>query len=123
MVQFLLSVHHSPEVYNASSRYGAYRDEDEMKAAFAATAEFNERLRAAGAWVFAGGLTPPETITTVDGTGEAPTFADGAFAPAPEYLGGFWIIEVADRDEALRWAAEGSRACGARVQVRAFQRL
>lgn len=121
MAQFLLSVHHALDVYNAGSAYGAYPDEDTMRAAYGATGAFNQRLRDAGVWVFAGGLVPPEGTTTVDGTGSEPQFTDGPPTESAEYVGGFWIIEVASREDALRWAADGSRACGARVQVRAFQ--
>ena len=46
---------------------------------------------------------------------------DGPFAETKEWLGGFWIIEAADLDEALRWAKEGSAACAGPVEVRPFQ--
>jgi hypothetical protein len=45
---------------------------------------------------------------------------DGPFSESKEYLGGFWIIEAADLDEALDWAARGSKACRAKVEVRPF---
>lgn len=121
MAQYLLSVHHDLETYNTSSRYGAYRDEEEMKAAYARTGAFNQKLLDEGVWVFAGGLTPPETTTTVDGRGDQVVYTDGPFVETKEYLGGFWIIDVPDLDAALALAAEGSRACGQRVQVRPFQ--
>ena len=121
MTQYLLSVHHSPEEYNASSKYGAYADEAEMQAAMAATGAFNEQLMNDGVWVFAGGLMPPESTTTVDGRGDETIITDGPFAESKEYLGGFWVIDVPDLDAALKLAAQGSRACGQRVQVRPFQ--
>jgi len=46
---------------------------------------------------------------------------DGPFAETKEQLGGFWIITVVDLDAALEWAAKGSAACGAPVEVRPFQ--
>lgn len=121
MAQFLLGVYHSPDAYNAESKFGAYKDEAEMKAAYAATGAFNQLLMDTGVWVFAGGLTPPELATTVDGRGEEPIVTDGPFAETKEHLGGFWVIDVPDLDAALDLAAQGSRACGQRVQVRAFQ--
>ncbi len=121
MAQYLLSVHHAPEAYNTSSKYGAYQDEAELTAAYAATGAFNQKLMDEGVWVFGGGLTPPETATTVDGRGAEATYTDGPFVETKEYLGGFWVIDVPDLDVALELAAEGSRACGQRVQVRAFQ--
>ena len=44
----------------------------------------------------------------------------GPYSEAKEFLGGFWVIEAADLDEALQWAKEGSAACGGRVEVRPF---
>ena len=81
---------------------------------------FNQTVRDAGKWVFAGGLEPITTATTVDATGESPTVTDGPYSEAKEFLGGFWIIEAADLDEALTWAKQGSAACGGRVEVRPF---
>lgn len=121
MAQFLLAIYHAPEQYSAASEFGAYRDEAEMRAAYEATGAFNKRLMDEGSWVFACGLTPPEATVTVDGRPDEPTFSEGPAAPAEEYLGGFWIVEVADLDAAVALAADGSRACGQRVQVRALQ--
>jgi hypothetical protein len=81
---------------------------------------FNERLRAEGQWLFAGGLASPSTATVIDNRGDGAVFTDGPFVETKEYLIGFWIIEVPDRDEALRLAAEGSRACNRKVEVRPF---
>ena len=57
----------------------------------------------------------------VDATGAEAVVTDGPFTESKEYLGGFWLIEAADLDEALTWATEGSAACGGRVEVRPFQ--
>ena len=46
---------------------------------------------------------------------------DGPFVEAPEYVGGFWVMEAADQDAALRWATQASKALGGRIEVRAFQ--
>ena len=80
----------------------------------------NEALKAAGAWVFAGGLHPADTATVVRlKDGEVLT-VDGPFAEAKEQLGGFWIIEAADLDAALVWAAKATVACRGPVEVRPF---
>ena len=71
---------------------------------FAHVDAFNERLQESGSWVFAGGLMPRETATTVDNTGEEPVVTDGPFAETKEWLGGFWVIDVPDLDAALDWA-------------------
>lgn len=88
---------------------------------FEAVDRFNAKLRAEGAWVFAGGLHPAETATVVDARGPEPLVTDGPFAEAKEQVGGFWIIEAADLDAALAWARQGSAACLGPVEVRPFQ--
>ena len=82
---------------------------------------FNERLRAEGSWVFAGGLGGPSTATVIDNREGAAIFTDGPYLESKEYLGGFWIIEATDLDQALALAAEGSKACKGKVEVRPFQ--
>ena len=54
-------------------------------------------------------------------TGESLGTVNGPFVEAPEYLGGFWVIDVADQEAALGWAARASKALGGRIEVRAFQ--
>ena len=79
---------------------------------------FNERLQAEGHWVFAGGLGAPGTATVIDNRGEEAVVTDGPFVESKEYLVGFWIIQAADLDVALKLAAEGSKACNRKVEVR-----
>ncbi|GAB7036176.1 MULTISPECIES: YciI family protein [Catenuloplanes] len=86
----------------------------------AAITTFNERVRADGNWVFAGGLAAPETATVIDNRGAAPVFTDGPFVETKEFIAGFWIVEAPDLDAALATAADGSRACNRRVEVRPF---
>jgi hypothetical protein len=81
---------------------------------------FNDRLQAEGHWVFAGGLASPNTATVIDNRGEDPVVTDGPFIESKEYLGGFWIIEAPDLDVALELAAEGSKACNRKIEVRPF---
>jgi hypothetical protein len=87
---------------------------DEM----AAIDAFNDRLQAEGHWVFAGGLGAPGTATVIDNRGEEAMFTDGPFLESKEYLAGFWIMEAADLDVALKLAAEGSKACNRKIEVR-----
>jgi hypothetical protein len=82
---------------------------------------FNDRLRAEGHWVFAGGLGAPSTATVIDNRHGEALFTDGPFLESKEYLAGFWIIEAPDLDVALRLATEGSKACNRRIEVRPFQ--
>ncbi|MGI5226707.1 YciI family protein [Actinoallomurus sp. CA-142502] len=81
---------------------------------------FNDRLRAEGHWVFAGGLAAPGTATVIDNRGGETMFSDGPFVESKEYLAGFYVIEAPDHDVALKLAAEGSRACNRKVEVRPF---
>ena len=81
---------------------------------------FNERLQAEGNWVFAGGLAAPDTATVIDNRGEQALVTDGPFVESKEYLAGFWIVEAPDLDVALRLAADGSKACNRKIEVRPF---
>jgi hypothetical protein len=81
---------------------------------------FNERIRAEGYWVFAGGLNAPGTATVIDNRGTEPLVTDGPFLESKEHLAGFWILEAPDLDVALKLAAEGSKACNRKVEVRPF---
>ena len=106
-MQFLMSV--------IDDRTGS-ADGDEM----AAIDAFNDRLRAGGHWVFAGGLGEPVAATTFDNRRGAALVTDGPFVETKEYLAGFWIIEAADLDEARALAADGSLACNRKVELRPF---
>jgi hypothetical protein len=81
---------------------------------------FNDRLVAEGHWVFAGGLAVPSSATVIDNRGEQAIFTDGPFVESKEYLAGFWVVEAADLDVALKLAAEGSKHCNRKVEVRPF---
>jgi hypothetical protein len=117
MTQYLLSLPHD----TAESPTMEAMDPAELDAVFAAVDAFNNGLKAAGAWVFAGGLHPPATATTIDNTGDDAIMTDGPFAESKEYLGGFWVIEAPDHDAALRWGKEASKALQSHIEVRAFQ--
>jgi hypothetical protein len=81
---------------------------------------FNDRLKAEGHWVFAGGLAAPSSATVIDNRGEEAIVTDGPFLESKEFLAGFWIIEAPDLDAALKLAAEGSKACNRKIEVRPF---
>ena len=89
---------------------------DEM----AAIDAFNDRLETQGHWVFAGGLAAPSSATVIDNRDGAGLVTDGPYLESKEYLAGFWIMEAADLDVALKLAAEGSKACNRKVEVRPF---
>jgi hypothetical protein len=112
MTQYLLSVWDTDR---------AQPSPEEIEKMFADVGVFNEKLKAQGAWVFAGGLHPPTTATVVRIQDGETLTTDGPYAETKEQLGGFWIVRAPDLDAALQLAAEGSLACGAPVEVRPFQ--
>jgi hypothetical protein len=116
MPKYLLSVYGPTE----PAPLGGHSSKEEMLQAFADTGAFNERLRRDGHFVFADGLEAAATATTVDGRGESPIFTDGPYLETKECLGGFWVIEAPNLDVALALAAEGSKACRGKVEVRPF---
>ncbi len=112
MPQYLLSVYQPdgpvppPEVLETISR-----DLEEL----------NRELKAAGAWVFAGGLHPPGTATVVRVRDGDVLTTDGPFAEAKEHIGGFTIITAPDLDAALEWGRRLARATTLPIEVRPFQ--
>ncbi|QDO89562.1 hypothetical protein FNH13_15500 [Ornithinimicrobium ciconiae] len=117
MPRYLLSVFGPTE----RPDLGGYESKEAMLESFADTGAFNDKLEREGHFVFADGLEAATTATTVDGQGETPVFTDGPYLESKEQLGGFWVIEAADLDEALSLAAEGSKACRGTIEVRPFQ--
>ncbi|HUN37587.1 MAG TPA: YciI family protein [Trebonia sp.] len=79
---------------------------------------FNDQLKTDGHWVFAGGLAMPATATVIDARGGEALFTDGPYVESKEFIAGFWIIEAADLDVALRLASQGSKSCNRRVELR-----
>ena len=116
-MQYLLSVYGPAEL----TELGSYPDKDTMQKAMADTDTFNKTLQANGQWVYANGLASATSATVVDGQVSPPVVTDGPYLESKEYLGGFWIIEATDLDQALALAAEGSKACQGKVEVRPFQ--
>lgn len=117
MPRYMLSVFGPAE----RGEFGDYPSKEAMLEAFADTGAFNDTLEREGHFVFADGLEAATTATTVDGRGAKPIFTDGPYLESKEHIGGFWVIEASDLDEALALAAEASRACRGRVEVRPFQ--
>jgi hypothetical protein len=115
MPQYLLSLH------NVEGEVREPMTDEEMQHSWAEISGLNDELKAAGAWVFAGALHPPDTATVVRiSNGEVLT-TDGPFAEAKEHLGGFYAIEAEDLDAALAWAAKATAAVGKPIEVRPFR--
>jgi hypothetical protein len=112
MAQYLLSVWHD-EPYDDIDL-----DAPDVQRQMARTAELSAELERAGAWVFAAGLTPASSATVVRAAGGDVWMTDGPYAETKEQVGGFWVIEAADLDAALDWAAKASTACERPIEVR-----
>jgi hypothetical protein len=81
----------------------------------------NQELKAAGAWVFAGGLHPPSTATVLRPREGDVLTTDGPFAEGKEHIGGFTIVRAPDLDAALEWGRRLALATTLPVEVRPFQ--
>jgi hypothetical protein len=115
MAEYLLSVH--------GSEGGNYATPQDMERAFRDVDVFNEEVRAAGFWIFAGGLAAASTAKVVRNDHGTLLHTDGPYLEGKEHIGGFWIVNVPDEATALAWAEKGSIACQGSVEVRAFEGL
>jgi hypothetical protein len=81
----------------------------------------NVEMQAAGVRVFAGGLQPESTARSLrlQPAGKV-LITDGPYAETKEHIGGFWVLEAANLDEALAWGRKAAVACRASVEVRPF---
>ena len=80
-----------------------------------------EEMKAAGAWVFSGGLNAPSTATVLRPGGGEVLITDGPFAEGKEHLGGFVVVAAPDLDAALAWGTKLARATTLPIEVRPFQ--
>jgi hypothetical protein len=80
-----------------------------------------EDMRAAGAWVFSGGLHASSTATVLDPRSDQMPMTDGPYVEGKEHIGGLVIIETESLDEALAWGRKVARATTLPVEVRPFQ--
>jgi hypothetical protein len=81
----------------------------------------NRELKAAGAWVMAGGLQPQNVAKVARAKGDKVQVTDGPFAETREFLGGFCIITAPDFDTAAKWAGKLARATTLPIEVRPFR--
>ena len=112
MSQYLVAIH-LPDSFNPSAANAAAmgRDIDTL----------NEEMVAAGVWIFVGGLTPVREAKSLRAQPDGKVLTtDGPYLETKEHIGGFWVLEVADPDEALAWGRKAVVACRAPVEVRAF---
>ena len=112
MKRYLLSVY-QPD--------GVPPEREELERISTEVEAFNDELKAAGAWVFAGGLHPSSTAPVVRVERGEMLMTDGPFTEGKEHLGGLCIIDAPDLDAALEWARKAARATTLPIEVRPFQ--
>ena len=79
-----------------------------------------DELKAAGAWVFSGGLHEASTATVVRATDGDVITTDGPYIEGKEHIGGFTVIKAPDLDAALEWARKSAKAITLPIEVRPF---
>ena len=89
----------------------------------AAMMKFNESLQKAGVLLAVDGLHPPSMGARVTFTGGKPKVTDGPFAEAKEVLGGYWMIDVKSKDEAIAWASRCPCSDNEMIEVRQVQEM
>lgn len=91
--------------------------------AVAAMMKYNEALQRAGVLIACDGLHPPSMGVRVSFAGGKPKVTDGPFAEAKEVLGGYWMIDVRSREEAIEWARRCPGADNEVIEVRQVQEM
>jgi hypothetical protein len=86
----------------------------------AAIDAFNEKLEANGNWIYAAGIGQPSAANVIDNRGGKGEKVSGSVFTATENYTGFWLINADSHEEALALAAEGSKACNRKVELRPF---
>ena len=112
MTQYLIAIHHPDDYDPALAEDEAmHRDIDVL----------NDEMVAAGIRVFVGGLHPASSAKSVRAQPDGNvSVTDGPYLKTQEHVGGFWVLEAADLNEALAWGRKAAIACRAPVEVRPF---
>jgi hypothetical protein len=111
MPQYLVAIHH-PDDYD-----GSLEGEAMMRDIHA----LNKEMVAAGARLFAGGLSAASSAKSLRAQPDGKVrITDGPYLETKEHIGGFWILNAANLDEALEWGRKAVVACRAPVEVREF---
>ena len=109
MPQYLVAIYH-PDNYDPSL---------EGEATVRDISALNKEMIAAGVRIFAGGLSSPTLATSLRAQPDGKVLVtDGPYLETKEHVGGFWILQAADEDEALAWGRKAVVACRAPVEVR-----
>ena len=111
MTQYMVAIHHPDDFDPSTEDEATQRD----------ITALNDEMRTAGVVIFVGGLQPVSRAKSlrVKPCGKV-SMTDGPYIETKEHLGGFWVLEAADLDEALAWGRKAAVACRAPVEVRPF---
>ena len=85
--------------------------------------KFNESLANAGVLLSLDGLTPPSAGARVSFSGGKPKVTDGPFAEVKEVVGGYWMIQVKSKEEAIEWAKRAPMSDNEIIEVRRVQEM
>ena len=112
MARYLVAIHH-PDDYDP-----AVTEDEAMSRAIDA---LNDEMKAAGIRIFVGGLHPAASARSLRAQPDGEVLiTDGPYLETKEHMGGFWVLEAVDLDEALAWGRKAAVACRAPVEVRRF---
>ena len=114
MTKYLVTIHH-PDNYDPSvaEDEAMSRDIDAL----------NDEMVAAGVRIFVGGLLPASSARSLRAQPDGKVLiTDGSYLETKEHIGGFWVLEAANLDDALAWGRKAVVACRAPVEVRPFGR-
>lgn len=117
MSQYLLSVH---SVEDSESQPPSPED---MERFMQGVHDLEAEMRESGTFVFGGSLHGPDAATMVRIDSGEPIITDGPFVEAKEHIGGFYVIDAEDLDEALAWAARVVETIHAPIEVRPFRHV
>jgi hypothetical protein len=112
MPQYLVAIHH-PDGYDLAVAEDEAMDRD--------IDALNDEMKAAGVRIFVGGLHPASSAKSLRAQPDGKVLVtDGPYLETKEHVGGFWVLEAVDLDEALAWGRKAAVACRAPVEVRPF---
>jgi hypothetical protein len=114
MTQYLVAIHHPDD----------FKPFDESPETRADISTLNREMQKAGIIVFVGGLDRAGEAVSVRRKGGAELLVtDGPYLETKEHIGGFWVLDVKSKDEAVEWGRKAAIACRAPVEIRAFNQL
>ena len=115
-MKFMFTIHHDPKVMDAMP-------EKEMQALVDSAIEYAEEIRQSGHYIVSNALQRPDTARTIRVNGGKVSTTAGPFAETKDQLGGFFLIEAKDMDEACAIAAKFPPARVGVIQVRPVREL